>query len=391
MTSIKNIWPNYSQEEANKISEILLSNKVNYWTGKECRYFEQEFASYVGTKYAVALSNGSVAIELALNCLNLGKNDEVIVTPRSFIASASSVINVGAKPVFADVDLNSGNISASTIQKVVTKKTKAVICVHINGHPCEMDEIIELCKKNNIIVIEDCAQAHGAKHKDKFLGSMGDFGCYSFCQDKIISTGGEGGMLVTNSQFFWNKVWSMKDHGKNFELANNISSSSSFKWLHDSFGSNYRMTEIQAGIGRIQLKRLDKWNKKREKNVKEIISVLRDFPDLFRIPELKKYHTHAWYRLNVFINEKRIHEGITNENVVEKLKSLGVQCLLGPCPEIYLERAFLSLEQEFKTLPNAQKLGKSSICFLVHPAMSADYIKKTKKSIRSISESLSIK
>ena len=156
-------WPSFTDEEAKAVSQVLLSNKVNYWTGTVCREFEKEFASWTGTKYAVALSNGTLALDVALKALNIGHGDEVIVTPRTFIASVSCVVNAGATPVFADVEIDSGNLSATTISKVLTPRTKAVICVHLAGWPCDMDPIMALAKRHQFKVIEDCAQAHSAR------------------------------------------------------------------------------------------------------------------------------------------------------------------------------------------------------------------------------------
>jgi len=215
-------WPSFTQEEADTISKVLLSNKVNYWTGNEGKKFEKEFAAFVNVKYAVAVANGSVALELALRALDIGKNDEVIVTSRTFLASVSSIVMVGATPIFADVDINSQNITAESIHKVISKKTKAIICVHLAGWPCEMDPIITLAEDNGLYVIEDCAQAHGASYKGKSVGSIGHVGCWSFCQDKIMSTAGEGGMVTTNDESLWLKMWSYKDHGKSWKEISHI-------------------------------------------------------------------------------------------------------------------------------------------------------------------------
>ena len=211
-----NSWPSFTKHESKIAQKIIASSKVNYWTGNEGKLFEAEFSKWVGVRYAIAVSNGSVALDLALKSLDLKKGDEVIVTPRSFVASATSVVNCGAKPVFADVDLSSGNLSSKTIIRKITKKTKAIICVHLGGLPCEMDEILKLAKKFNLYVIEDCAQAHGAFYKNKSVGSIGHIGAWSFCQDKIITTGGEGGMITTNDKKLWQKMWAFKDHGKNY-------------------------------------------------------------------------------------------------------------------------------------------------------------------------------
>ena len=252
-------WPNFSKRESEVAKNIILSNKVNYWTGSQGRKFEDEFSKWVGVNYSIALANGTLALELALKALKLNSKDEVIVTPRSFIASVSSVVSIGAKPVFADVNINSGNIEAENIKKAITPNTKAIICVHLGGRPCDMDPIMKLARKNKIYVIEDCAQAHGASYKGKAVGSIGDIGAWSFCRDKIMTTLGEGGMVTTNSKKLWKSMWSYKDHGKSYDAVYKKNHPEGFRWLHESFGSNYRMTEIQAAVGRIQLEKMSKW------------------------------------------------------------------------------------------------------------------------------------
>ena len=260
-------WPSFTSEESNAVQKVLLSNKVNYWTGQECRLFEKEFAQWSGTSYAVALANGTLALDLALQALGIQAGDEVIVTPRTFIASISCVVNIGAIPIFADVDRESGNITPSTIAKVLTPKTKAIICVHLAGWPCDMDGIMSLANQNNIKVIEDCAQAHGAMYKGRSVGSIGHIGAWSFCQDKVMTTGGEGGMVTTNDEALWRAMWAFKDHGKSFEAVYERYHPPGYRWLHESFGTNWRMLEMQAVIGRIQLKRMSHWNSRRTENV----------------------------------------------------------------------------------------------------------------------------
>jgi len=175
-------WPSFTEEEANAVRDVILSNKVNYWTGQETRSFEKEFAAWAGTEYAVALANGTVALDLALKALQIGAGDEVIVTSRTFLASVSSIVNAGAVPVFADVDLDSQNITPESIQRVLTARTRAIICVHLAGWPCDMDPIMALAKSHDLKVIEDCAQAHGALYKGRPVGSIGHIGAWSFCQ-----------------------------------------------------------------------------------------------------------------------------------------------------------------------------------------------------------------
>ena len=288
-------WPSFTQEEADAVSRVLLSNKVNYWTGQECREFEKEFAAWSQTRYAVALANGTLALDVALKALNIGAGDEVIVTPRTFIASISCVVNAGAKPVFADVDLNSGNISAATIAKVLSPRTKAIICVHLAGWPCEMDAIMALAAQYNLKVIEDCAQAHGGSYQGRPLGSIGHVGAWSFCQDKIMTTGGEGGMVTTNDETLWRAMWSYKDHGKSYAAVYEREHAPGFRWLHESFGTNWRMLEMQAVIGRIQLQRMPNWAAKRKAYAEQIWAVCRAQTAL-RVPDVPTYAQHAHYK-----------------------------------------------------------------------------------------------
>jgi len=384
-----NTWPAFSVEESNKVSKVLLSNKVNYWTGEECRNFEIEYAALCNTQYAIALANGTLALELALKAIDVKHNDEVIVSPRSFVASASCVKVAGAEPIFAEVDSNIGNISADTIRSQISEKTKAVICVHITGHPCEMDEILDLCRKNNIWLIEDCSQAHGAKYKNQPVGSIGDIGCFSFCQDKIITTGGEGGMVVTNNKNLWEKMWSYKDHGKSFSKMFEEKQNYGFKWVHDSIGSNYRMTEIQAAIGRLQINKLDEWNHLRQKNAERIINSLAKFPEVYRIPEVKSYMQHAWYKLNIFLKDSAL-VSIKPVDLINLFTEAGVPCFAGPCPEIYLEKSFENNKAYSCRLPNARKLGETSIMFLVHPSFSDEDLKFICSTIEKISEDIKV-
>jgi len=353
-------WPHYSEKEINAVSDVLRSGNVNYWTGRQCRDFEIEFAAYVGVKYGVAVSNGTVALDLALNALGIGEGDEVIVTPRTFIASVSSVINAGAIPVFADVDFDSQNITAQTIKAVISKKTRAVICVHLAGLPCDLEPIMTLAEQYRFYVIEDCAQAHGARIDNRSVGSIGHIGCWSFCQDKIISTGGEGGMVTTNSLDLWNKIWSFKDHGKSWEAVYNVNHEPGYRWLHESFGTNWRLTEMQAAIGRLQLGWLPEWQKVRFQNASCIWNVARKINGL-RVPNLPSNVVHAAYKCYVFVtNGKR-------DEYREKINDLGVPCSSGSCPEVYLEKAFEKTNfRPSVRLPNAKKLGEQSLMFECH-------------------------
>ncbi|MDI4480148.1 DegT/DnrJ/EryC1/StrS aminotransferase family protein [Moraxella osloensis] len=375
-------WPSFTQEEADAVSQVLLSNKVNYWTGTECREFEKEFAAWAGTDYAVALANGTLALDVALQAMGIGEGDDVIVTPRSFIASVSTVVNAGAMPVFADVDSNTGNISATTIAPKITDKTKAIICVHLAGWPCDMDEIMALAKQHNLWVIEDCAQAHGAKYKGKPVGSIGHVGAWSFCQDKIMTTGGEGGMVTTNDKALWQKMWEYKDHGKNYDSIYHKQHPPGFRWLHDSFGTNWRMMEMQAVIGRIQLKKMDEWTKIRTQNAKILRDALTQFAgeqQFLRIPDIEFHQVmgsdsvHAYYKYYVYVRPENLPENINRDSILNALNEKKIPCFSGSCSEIYLEKAF----DNHPSRPNARltvakELGETSLMFLIHPTLTTN-------------------
>lgn len=377
-------WPSFTQEEADAVSKVLLSNKVNYWTGQECREFEKEFAVFAETKYAVALANGTVALDVALKALDIGAGDGVIVTSRTFLASASSIVTAGANPIFADVELDSQNISARTIAAVLTPNTKAIICVHLAGWMCDMDPIMQLAAEKGLYVIEDCAQAHGAKYKGKAAGSIGHISAWSFCQDKIMTTGGEGGMVTTNDETLWKKMWSYKDHGKNFDSIYNKQHPPGFRWLHDSFGTNWRMMEMQAVIGRIQLKKMAEWTEKRNQNMQHIYSAFENSPYISVFQPSNDY-VHAAYKCYVQVNIDQLPEGWSRDRIMNEIAELNVPCFSGSCSEVYLEHAFDDTPwRPAQRLENAQKLGESSLMFLVHPTLSSSNIECMLKSITEV-------
>ncbi|MDC4955197.1 DegT/DnrJ/EryC1/StrS aminotransferase family protein [Acinetobacter baumannii] len=381
-------WPSFTIEEADAVKNVLVSNKVNYWTGQECRIFEKEFAEFSGTKYAVALANGTVALDVALKALDIGAGDDVIVTSRTFLASASSIVTAGANPVFADVELDSQNISRRTIEAVLTPNTKAIICVHLAGWMCDMDPIMQLAAERGIYVIEDCAQAHGAKYKGKAAGSIGHIAAWSFCQDKIMTTGGEGGMVTTNDETLWKKMWSYKDHGKSYDSIYNKQHPPGFRWLHDSFGTNWRMMEMQAVIGRIQLTRMAEWTKKRTENAEKILKAFEDSP-FFSVHTPSVDYVHAYYKCYVQVNLEALPDGWSRDRIMQEINSQEVPCFSGSCSEVYLEHAFDGTPwRPEKRLENAQKLGETSLMFLVHPTLSQDSIEKTILAINAVNRAL---
>lgn len=377
-------WPSFTVQEADAVRNVLLSNKVNYWTGTECREFEKEFAAWAETRYAVALANGTLALDVALKALGIGPGDEVVVTPRTFIASISCVVNAGATPVFADVEPGSGNISAATIVQVLTPRTKAIICVHLAGLPCDMDPIMALARQHGLKVIEDCAQAHGAQYKGRSVGSIGHVGAWSFCQDKIMTTGGEGGMVTTNDEALWRAMWAYKDHGKSYEAVYEREHAPGFRWLHESFGTNWRMMEMQAVIGRIQLQKMPEWTQKRTNNALQILQCCKKWSAL-RVPAIPADITHAHYKCYVYVEPEKLQASWSRDRIMAEINALGVPCYQGSCSEVYLEKAFENTGwRPEPRLPNARQLGDTSLMFLVHPTLTADEIAQTCAAIDAV-------
>ena len=377
-------WPSFSHEEADAVRDVILSNKVNYWTGQEARTFEKEFAAWSETEYAVALANGTVALDVAFKALGIGSGDEVVVTSRTFLASVSSIVNAGAVPVFADVDLDSQNITAETIRAVLTPRTRAIVCVHLAGWPCDMDPIMDLAAENDIKVIEDCAQAHGAFYKGRRVGSIGHIGAWSFCQDKIMTTGGEGGMVTTNDRDLWSSMWSYKDHGKSWEAVYERQHAPGFRWLHESFGTNWRMLEVQAVIGRIQLRRMVDWEASRKANAARIWDTASQLVGL-RVPQVPSHITHAAYKCYVFVEPSSLKDGWNRDRIIEALVARGVPAFSGSCSEVYLEKAFDNTGwRPTIRLPNAVELGETSLMFLVHPTLTDKEIEWTCETLTQV-------
>lgn len=385
-------WPSFTQQEADAVSQVLLSNKVNYWTGQECRHFEKEFAEWADSEYAIALGNGTLALDVALIALGIGPGDEVVVTPRTFIASISTVVNVGATPVFADIGEDSGNMTPESIAAVLTDKTKAIICVHLAGWPCDMDGIMALADEHDLYVIEDCAQAHGALYNGRSVGSIGHIGAWSFCQDKIMTTGGEGGMVTTNDEDLWRKMWAYKDHGKSYAAVYEKEHPPGYRWLHESFGTNWRMTEMQGTIGRIQLERMEEWTAKRTQHGQTILDAFKPWdkkgyvsaPKLEESPKFANAK-HAYYKLYVYVQPENLPDSWSRDRIMEEINQLGVPCYSGSASEVYLEKAFdnTGLRPETR-LPVAKRLGETSLMFLVHPTLKDSEIEKTVEAINTV-------
>lgn len=370
-------WPCFTQEEVDAVADVLASNRVNYWTGDRCREFERRFAEWAGMRHAVALANGTLALDLALKALGIGAGDEVVTAPRTFIASASAIVTAGATPVFADVDADSQNITADTIRAVLTPRTRAIICVHLGGMPCDMDPIMALAREHDLKVIEDCAQAHGARYRGRSVGSIGHVGAWSFCQDKIMTTGGEGGMVTTDDPALWSAMWSYKDHGKSWEAVYERPHPPGPRLVHDSFGTNWRMIEMQAALGLIQLERMSDWTARRTELALRLADACKPF-DLLRTPLPPQGVIHAWYRFYTFVRPERLADGWTRDRIIGEINARGVPCFHGSASEVYLEAAFDGTGwRPPERLPVAKALGETSLAFLVHPTLTDAEIDKS--------------
>jgi dTDP-4-amino-4,6-dideoxygalactose transaminase len=376
-------WPYFDQDEIDVVSRVLLSGKINYWTGMEGKNFEEEYAEYTRRQHAVAVANGTLALELALRVLGIGPGDEVITSPRTFIASASCAVSVGARPVFADVDRESQDITARSIRAVLTPATKAIVAVHLAGWPCEMDEIMALAREHNLKVIEDCAQAHGATYKGHPVGSIGDIGAFSFCQDKIISTAGEGGMVTLDSDEMYENAWAYKDHGKSYDAVYRRTHGQGFRWLHESFGTNWRMTEIQSAIGRLQLRKLPRWVETRREYAAMLAECFSELSGL-RVTTPPEHIGHAYYKYYAFVRPEALRADWNRDRILAEITARGVPCFSGSCSEIYLEKAFPPEWRPQKHLTVARELGETSLMFLIHPTLTEEHIRATCKVVEKV-------
>jgi dTDP-4-amino-4,6-dideoxygalactose transaminase len=376
-------WPEFREDEVAAACAVLRSGKVNYWTGEQGIQFEREFAAYIGCRYAVAVANGTVALELALRSMGIGPGDEVVVPSRTFIASASAVVMCGGTPVIADVDRESQNLAAATVERVISPRTRAIIAVHLAGWPCDMNSIMNLARAYKLKVLEDCAQAHGAAGHGRKAGSLGDAGAFSFCQDKIMSTGGEGGMITTNDEAIFEAAWSCKDHGKNYRTTQARPSGSEFRWVHDTFGTNGRLTEMQAAMGRVLLRKLDERVTARRANAGALTCAIAGIPGLRLTQPPVEVH-HAYYKYYAFIRPRDLRHNWDRDRVAAAIRAEGIPCLSGSCSEIYLEKAFPAKARPSERLPVARELGETSLMFLVHSTLRRSDMLDSARAIRKV-------
>ena len=357
-------WPVFNEDECHAVTNVLKSGKANYWGGNQGLLFEQEFANWCGTRHGLCVFNGTIALEIAMRSIGLDSGDEIIVTPRSFLASAASVAAIGATPVFADIDFESGNLTAESIAKVITPNTRGILVVHLGGWPADMPSIMKMANENGIKVLEDCAQAHGASIDGNLVGTFGHASTFSFCQDKIMSTGGEGGMILTNEDEVRDIAWSLRDHGRSRSKTLYDKHPFGFRWTQDRIGTNARMTEMQATIGRCQLHKIENWLQLRHDNATKYAVGLEGISGV-HIPYPSGKMNHAYYRQLLIVENTK-----QRDKLIAGLNAVGIPATTGPCPEIYNEEAFVNLGYCPATpLPIASKLGKRSIVLLTHPGM----------------------
>lgn len=361
-------WPDPSKDEIEAVIDVTRSGRWNYTTGQQGRAFEREFAQTYGTKYAVAVANGTLALELALRSVGIRPGDHVITSSRTFVATASCVALLGATPLFADVDRDTQNFTVDTIDAVLTSQTRAIIAVHLGGNPCNMDSLVQFAEKHNLLLIEDCAQAQGATYKGRPVGSFGDAAAFSFCNDKIISSLGEGGMLTTNSFEIWERASAFRDHGTNPRSHSLPMNGNCFRWIHDSVGSNWRMSEVQAAGGRAQLRKASSWVDRRRELARTLATRFNTISAL-RVPEVQSHIEPAYYRFYAFVRPESLRPGWDRDAILHAINEEGVPCFSGSCSEVYLEKAFAPWRPDLRR-PGAKELGETSLAFPVHPTLS---------------------
>lgn len=377
-------WPHFAEDEIAAVTTVLRSGKINYWTGEEGRAFEREYALATGRRHGVALANGTLALELALHAFGIGAGDEVVTASRTYVASASCAVMCGAVPVVADIDPDSQCVTAETLRAALTPRTRAIVAVHLGGWPCPMDEIMALAAEHGLIVVEDCAQAHGATWRGKPVGAFGHAAAFSFCQDKIISTGGEGGMLVLDDNDAWQRAWSYKDIGRSFDAVYRRQHAPGFRWLTESFGTNWRLTELQSAIGRLQLAKLPGWITARRANAARLAAGFAEIPAL-GVPAPPAHVGHAYYKFYAFVRPEALAEGWSRDRIMAELNERGIGCTVGSCSEIYLEKAFTDRHWgPAQRLPVARQLGETSLCFMVHPTLAPETLDSTVAGVQTV-------
>ncbi len=333
-------WPQFDEKAINAVQEVLRSGKVNYWTGKKGMEFEEKFADWQGCKYAINTTNGTSALHVALTALGIGPGDEVIVPSYTFIASSFSIVQSGAIPRFADVNIDDHCISIESAEKLVNERTKAIMPVHLYGNVCDMDDLLAFAKKHNLYVVEDFAEAFGGSYKGRKTGTIGHINACSFCQNKTFTTGGEGGMVTTNDEeLAWN-ARSFRDHG--YDVKKRLSLlelEQKLPYIHNVVGWNYRMTEMQSAIGLAELERIDNWNlPNRRRNAHIIMEKLKDLPRVKYMPIDTEDRRNGWYVMAFSIDIDNMDCDISK--FVEAAGAEGAPCWKVFWPQCHTEKAY---------------------------------------------------
>ena len=379
-------WPAPSEAQIEAVTAVLRSGAINYWTGTEGRSLEREYADDLGRAHALTVANGTLALELALRGFGVGPGDEVVVPARSFIATASCVVALGATPVFADIDPESTDVTAETVEAVFTDRTAAVIVVHIAGWPAEMDPIVRLAHERGVIVIEDCAQAHGATYHGRPVGSFGDAACFSFCQDKIVAAG-EGGLLALDDDAAFAIAWEYRDHGTSLAKLSDpgfMGRPASFRWVRDSFGSNYRLPELEAAMVRAGQRELPVAHARRTELATRLARGIQGLRGI-RVPLPPADREHAFYRLYAYVTPSELAQGWDRDRVLFAIAAEGVPVQYGSCAELYREEAFaragLGLADR---LPGAARAHETALAFFVHPTLADSDVDDVIAAVRKV-------
>lgn len=359
-------WPAFDEPAIRGVEAVLRSGKVNYWTGRKGMEFEKRFAQWQGSRFAISTTNGTAALHVGLTALGVGPGDEVIVPSYTFIASSFSIVQAGAIPRFADVNLDDHCLSVESAERLVNERTKAIMPVHLYGNVCDMDQIHAFAERHKLFVIEDNAEAFGGSYQGQKTGTLGDMSACSFCQNKTFTTGGEGGMVTTDDEELAWLARSFRDHGYDVkDRLNLLELEQKLSYIHNMVGWNYRMTEMQSAIGLAELDRMDDWNMpRRRRNAKIIMDPLRDLPQIKFLPVDTPERQNGFYVMAFSLDIENMNCDIGQ--FVAATGAEGAPCWRVFWPQCHTERAFR----------DQNAFGRSGFPFTSHeytnPA-SADY------------------
>ncbi len=333
-------WPHISEEAIAAVTEVLRTNQINYWSGPVGMEFEKRFAAWQGSQHAISVNSGTSALHVALSALEIGPGDEVIVPSYTFIATSFAVVQAGAIPRFADVNIDDHCISVASAERLVNKRTKAIIPVHLYGNVSEMEQINAFARAHRLYVLEDNAQAFGGSYKGKKTGTLGDIAACSFCQNKTFTTGGEGGMVTTDNEDLAWKARSFRDHGYNVaERLGVLEMETKLPYIHDRVGWNYRMTNMQAAIGITELDRMDSWNMpNRQRNAHIIMDAIKNYPVVKLLPIDTHERVNGWFTMAISLDMENMTCDI--RQYVDAVVAEGAPCWVVFWPQCHTENAY---------------------------------------------------